>query len=394
MNEPQSNLHRNDPIDADIDVAIVGGGIAGCWLLRLLTERGYRTVLFEADELGCAQTLASQGMIHGGMKYALGGALTGASEAISGMPGRWRQCLTGQDPVDLRGVPLLADSYHMFAEQTTRGRLTTFFASKALRGRVTRLEPEDWPAAFDGFNGIVYDLNDFVMDIPALLARLVQGLEHQTYRVHIAPDAIQPLSDGFTIRAANTTLRTRTLISCAGNGSNALLEGLDLGQSNIQHRPLKQVIVHPKHGVRMNAHCVTGIVSNEPRLTITSYGSGNELVWYVGGLIAETGIERSDDAQIDYARSELAFCVPWLDWTGAEYATLDIDRAEPFQQTGLKPDEAFVQQKDNFMQCFPIKLTLAPDLGDRVLERLPPPSGSRSHLPDSPNPVAVGRFRW
>ena len=392
MNDHQSSLDPNQ--GTDVDVAIVGGGIAGCWLLRLLHQNGYRTVLFEADELGCAQTLASQGMIHGGLKYALGGALTGASEAIAGMPDRWRKCLAGKDPVDLSGVPLLADTYHMFAEQSTRGRLTTFLASKALRGRVTRLAPADWPAAFAGFEGIVYDLNDFVMDIPALLQRLTQGLEPLTYRARIDPKNITPSPEGFTVKTANKTLRARTLISCAGNGSNGLIEGLDLAQREIQHRPLKQVIVRPRHGVRMNAHCVTGIVSNEPRLTITSYGTGDKLVWYVGGLIAETGIDRSDDSQIDFARAELTTCIPWLDWTGAEYATLDVDRAEPFQQTGLKPDEAFVEQKDNFMQCFPIKLTLAPDLGDRVLERLPPPSGFTSPMPDSPNPAAVGHFRW
>lgn len=392
MNDHQSSLDPNQ--GTDVDVAIVGGGIAGCWLLRLLHQNGYRTVLFEADELGCAQTLASQGMIHGGLKYALGGALTGASEAIAGMPDRWRKCLAGKDPVDLSGVPLLADTYHMFAEQSTRGRLTTFLASKALRGRVTRLAPADCPAAFAGFEGIVYDLNDFVMDIPALLQRLTQGLEPLTYRARIDPKNITPSPEGFTVKTANKTLRARTLISCAGNGSNGLIEGLDLAQREIQHRPLKQVIVRPRHGVRMNAHCVTGIVSNEPRLTITSYGTGDKLVWYVGGLIAETGIDRSDDSQIDFARAELTTCIPWLDWTGAEYATLDVDRAEPFQQTGLKPDEAFVEQKDNFMQCFPIKLTLAPDLGDRVLERLPPPSGFTSPMPDSPNPAAVGHFRW
>ena len=56
-----------------VDVAIVGGGIAGIWLLNLLHHSGYRVVLFEAEEVGCQQTLGSQGMIHGGLKYELGG---------------------------------------------------------------------------------------------------------------------------------------------------------------------------------------------------------------------------------------------------------------------------------------------------------------------------------
>ena len=92
----------------DLDAIIIGGGIAGLWLLNRLTSDGYGCVLLEADELGCGQTLASQGMIHGGIKYALGGALTGASEAIADMPDRWRAALAGEGPVDLSGLEVLA----------------------------------------------------------------------------------------------------------------------------------------------------------------------------------------------------------------------------------------------------------------------------------------------
>ena len=68
------------------DIAIIGGGIAGLWTLDQLRNRGYSAVLFEQEALGSHQTMASQGMIHGGIKYALGGALSGSSEAISQMP--------------------------------------------------------------------------------------------------------------------------------------------------------------------------------------------------------------------------------------------------------------------------------------------------------------------
>ena len=68
-------------------IAIVGGGICGLWLLNILRGKGYDAWLFEKDTLGGAQTLASQGMIHGGLKYALGGFTTPSSESIARMPG-------------------------------------------------------------------------------------------------------------------------------------------------------------------------------------------------------------------------------------------------------------------------------------------------------------------
>ena len=70
------------------DIAILGGGIAGLWLLNLLAKRGYSVLLIEKEALGSGQTIASQGMIHGGIKYALGGFLSDASETISAMPAR------------------------------------------------------------------------------------------------------------------------------------------------------------------------------------------------------------------------------------------------------------------------------------------------------------------
>ncbi|MBT3870957.1 MAG: FAD-dependent oxidoreductase, partial [Gammaproteobacteria bacterium] len=86
------------------DTVILGGGIAGLWLLSLLRKQGFEAILLEKKGLGSEQTLASQGMIHGGIKYSLAGAMTGASESIADMPLRWRSCLEGTDSVNLEGV--------------------------------------------------------------------------------------------------------------------------------------------------------------------------------------------------------------------------------------------------------------------------------------------------
>ena len=78
------------------DVAIIGGGIAGLWLLNRLVNDGYNALLFEQTALGGEQTVASQGMIHGGIKYTLSGTLSGASEAIADMPAHWQACMEGK----------------------------------------------------------------------------------------------------------------------------------------------------------------------------------------------------------------------------------------------------------------------------------------------------------
>ena len=62
----------------DVDVAIVGGGIAGLWIANLLLRRGINVALCEADAVGGSQTGAAQGIIHSGAKYALDRAATPA----------------------------------------------------------------------------------------------------------------------------------------------------------------------------------------------------------------------------------------------------------------------------------------------------------------------------
>ena len=118
------------------DVLIVGGGVAGLWLNARLRRLGFATLLVDKGALGGGQSVKSQGIIHGGTKYALSGALTGASEAIADMPRRWREALESKGELDLSGVRLLSDAHYLWSPGTLAGNLTSFFASKAVRSRV------------------------------------------------------------------------------------------------------------------------------------------------------------------------------------------------------------------------------------------------------------------
>ncbi len=377
-----------------IDVAIVGGGIAGTWLYYLLNKRGYGVALFESRALGTDQTLASQGMIHGGLKYALSGSTTRASEAIASMPTRWRACLKGEDDVDLRGLPMVADKYYMFANNSALGKLTSFFASRALRGRIEKVSDVQALPQFCGFNGVVYALNDFVIDPAALLEHLVAANRNHAFRLNVDSSNLRRAEDGFyEIDLADTQVRARYLISCAGNGSSHLLKQLKIPNITVQQRPLCQIIVSPRHDTPLYAHCLTGVSTGEPRLTITSHPGKQGMIWYVGGLIASKGVTLSDDQQKAKAARELETCIPWLDWQGAHYRIFRVNRAEPTQVSGRRPDEAYAAIEGNFIQCFPTKLTLAPDLGDRVLKLLDPPRYPGSFA-STHQKITVGAPPW
>ena len=361
---------------ACVDAVIVGGGIAGIWLLNLLHRKGYSVVLLESARLGEQQTLASQGMIHGGMKYALAGRLSRASETISGMPDRWADCLAGRGPVDLRGLQPLSERYHMFADASTLGQLASFFASRALRGRIRKLKQEDYPKPFaaPAFNGVVYELQDFVLDTRRLLEALLEPVRQCAYQWHLSAGDISARSDGVTLTLGETELDAGHLILTAGAGNQALLDALGIDDPVTQLRPLNQVLVRHAHPYPLYAHCLTGIRGPEPRLTITSHPDGDGWIWYLGGQLATDGATMSDSALMDHARAELNDCVPWLKWDDAEFSTLRVDRAEPAQSRGRRPDEAYASARGPCIVAWPTKLSLAPDMGDRVLALLAPPA--------------------
>ena len=130
------------------DIAILGGGIAGLWILARLRSAGYSVVLLESDRLGGIQTSASQGIIHGGAKYALNGDLSESARAIGAMPGVWRQCLEGVGELDLTAVRLLSPHQYLWSSDSLISKITGFFASKAMRSRMVAVQGAERPQPF------------------------------------------------------------------------------------------------------------------------------------------------------------------------------------------------------------------------------------------------------
>ena len=152
----------------------------------------------------------------------------------------------------------------------------------------------------------------------------------------------------------------------AGAGNGALLQGLGFPQPQMQLRPLHQVLVRHHYPHPMYAHCLTGTRTTEPRMTITSHQSTSGALWYLGGQIASDGVGLTSKQQQAHALTELRACVPWIRWDDASIETLQIDRAEPLHPGGQRPDHAFAQADGPLVTCWPTKLSLVPDLADRV----------------------------
>lgn len=361
------------------DIVIFGGGVAGLWLLNRLRSEGYRTILFEQDGLGSGQTLASQGIIHGGLKYALNGVLTGASNTIATMPQRWRDCLAGNDSVDLTGVSLLSDQYYMWSQSGIRSKLKTFLGSKSLRGRVERVAAENYPEFFSqaSVSGTLYNLPDFVIETESLVKTLSQGQEQNIFKLSREGARFQADHNGniktVVIETDNGALAIdcQKLVFAAGKGNKQLIENANLQNVKTQLRPLNMVFVKGAKLPLIYVHCIGDSFSLTPKLTVTSHkDSTDQTVWYLGGEIAESGVGKSREEQLLAAHQLVSTLFPWLDLSETIWECFAIDRAEPAVNSNFRPDDAFLIEEKGVMIAWPTKLTLAPSLGDMVVQQL------------------------
>lgn len=357
------------------DIVILGGGIAGLWLLNRLRNAGYSAVLLENAALGNGQTIASQGMIHGGMKYALGGALTSASEAIADMPAHWQMCLQGRGDVDLRGTRLLSDSYYMWPRNSVRSRLTAFLGSKMVSTKATAVEAADTPEFFRGhLNGPLYRLHDIVLDVPSLLDTLGQRCHDFIYHTGSHTLRFEQDASGMILGlhvGNGLELRAQRFICTAGEGNETLLQSLKPPGVAMQKRPLQMVVVKHQFRNPVYVHCVADQFTATPELTITTHPCHDgSYAWYLGGELAEQGAKLDKPTQLANAKAKLTELFPWCDFSGAQFLGFYINRAEARQPDGKRPDRDSVLTHSNMLFCWPTKLTLAPVLANSVFSTL------------------------
>ncbi len=381
-----------------LDVVIFGGGIAGLWLLAELRANGYAAVLLETNALGTGQTIASQGIIHGGTKYTLDMNVSAASKALREMPAVWRAALAGSAGPDLRAARVTASQHHMWVPRQFAGSLMSFFATRAMRGHVDALK-ENRPAPFDNtaFAGELLALDEIVLDVPSVLTALTAPQLSAIAAVNWPDEVLleRQNSGPWQIDLGPLALQANTIVSTAGSGNSAIAAEIGIDTKIAQYRPLQMVLIKGAP-VDLHAHCI--VKHKNPRLTVTSHrAQDGERVWYVGGQIAEEGVGVPADELIASAKHEIASLLPWLDFSDTAWATHDVDRAEAWQAEGRRPDHPVITKQNDVIFAWPTKFALSPQLSRQVMAELPPPTvgaaADLTALQDLPKP-GIAKPPW
>lgn len=407
----------------DLDVLIFGGGVAGLWTLDELRRRGFRVLLLESEALGHGQTVAAQGIIHGGLKYSLKGAVSASARGVSAMPDRWRRHQGGKAEPDLSAMPLRADWCCLWRTGSLRSRAGMLGARAGLRVRPRALDPAEYPAMLrggaGGGAGTVYRLDEPVIDPVRFLE--VMRERNRGHLLQVDGDRGMELDvhegggvEAVRLRHPETDdelrLRPSRVVLTAGAGNASLRQRMGLGREGeneaMQRRPLHMTMVRGERGggggsggglEPLFGHCVDG---GATRVTITSAPARNGgVVWQVGGQVAERGVEMEAGELIRHVREELRAVLPGFAEAeaagGLVWSTYRIDRAEGRRPDGSRPEGVALREEANVLTAWPTKLALAPVLADDVAERVSEDRAERHTAGDAGWPPDVLRaMRW
>ncbi|MBL9149835.1 MAG: FAD-dependent oxidoreductase [Phycisphaerae bacterium] len=399
MTSPGPRAHPVAPVCVDLDVLVLGGGIAGLWTLDALDAHGYAAALVEPVGLGTGQTLAAQGIIHGGLKYTLRGLLTAAAESISAMPDRWRRALAGaesrgRDP-DLRAVRVASPCTWLWRTESLASKVGLFGASIGLRTRPEEVERSARPAPLASVPGPVFRVAEPVLDTVSLVEAF--RARHRPRLVHASVEAIER-GERWTVTCGPQRLRPRAIVLAAGVGNAELRRRAGLAAPLLQRRALHMTLVRGDIP-ELHGHCVDGA---KTRATITTHrASDGSRVWQVGGQLAEDGVSLDGAQLIAHAARELAAVLPGVDLGNAEWATYRVDRAERETGGGQRPDDAQCIVEGACITLWPTKLALAPrgaDLVVAAIESMGVRAAGRAAEPitrdDAPAETPLGTPPW
>ena len=380
---------------SDKPIVIFGAGIAGLWLFHRLRRLGYHTILLESKGIGGGQSLSSQGIIHSGMKYAFGGIwdkdIRALISILSQMPDRWEKSLKIGDEVDLSTMlstkistdsvsdPLVGTNQYLLLPSGISGWVLGPVIKVMLGGSVRKIRHDNWFKGLseNGFKGEVIAMKEPVLNIADVVEALAAPYRDYIYQIdwpngiEFSQSAACGRIETIKIGKSQQINPSHVIFTAAhGNAEAAQILG-HMKDVKIQRRPLLMVMMK-KAPFAVHAHCIG--FSEKPAMTITTHRSDDgDLVWYLGGAIAECPMDTKSEIVIKRAQRLIQRYFPSVDIEKSIWKTLPIERVEgvAFDKKQAKmPAQPVMQQKENIIYAWPTKLAFAPLLSDMIVKRL------------------------
>ena len=341
------------------DLVIVGGGVCGLWLKSTLSKQGFSCCLLEKEALGGTQSILSQGIIHKGIKYSLDNFIPTLANNLAKANLIWDEVLEGKSDLNLSKTKILAQQQLIWQQGGILSTILAKGAKKFLQSQLSSLTEKELPSWLKPKTNIFW-LKERVLDSHSLLKNLAAQQENcyqfncdnQNLSFKKEQNLIQ-----LSLKNPAITICAKKIIFAAGKGNLALSEQFNCPQK-LQLRPLKMLLVKHNYPLKIYGHCLGN--STKPLFTISSYpAKDKKMLWYLGGKIAEDGINLKLDKIIPMARKLLEQTIK-VDLSSADWQAVDVERVEPRQKEALLPNQVYVKNFKNAVFCLPVKLVLTP----------------------------------
>lgn len=385
----------------EVDALICGGGVTGLWLRALLKAAGRSVVLLETGTLGGVQTIASQGIIHSGAKYAADARRRGSLlEILPAMTVAWDSHLKGDNTPKLKGTLLTArETWYWTPDGKLPACLNRWCDDRPSSVDRTRTPPQILQQVA---GESLCNQRERCLSPSSLIAALAGDDRNDLLRVEPGdvewdvPAAAQVRS----VRIAHPgggrdlALRPRRVFLAAGAGNGPLRAALGLtDEPCVQHRPLQMGLVRGA----LPTLCGHWFDDRGPRLTIsTQQDSAGDPVWQLGGRLAEETRDLPASEFLALACRQVETALPGIDLTGTEWTAYRAVRAEAGGSDEALPTDVCLRREGTVTTLFPNKMTLLPYLMidiRRALEAGGEQDRVELDLPDWPRPE-IARPPW
>jgi len=347
----------------NVDVVILGAGASGLWIANNLIESGFSVKVLACGKLGEGQTIASQGIIHTGIKYVFSGGIDDFVHSLHHVPGHWNERLSGSTSPDLSAVKIISNYTHIWSDQPIEEALANVFGIEdILKGLNTDKEKIN--------EFYHYSVEEKTIDVRSLIRELTTKVSDEIIFYKKDTLIFKKNAEGFVGKILFTSedgvrhdFKSKYVIFSAGVENcnlvkNSLGEVIESSDSPLTMRYIKGNLPN------INGHIYK---DRKLLLTITSIPSVDDSLnntWVIGGGIAEAlgGIQTSKN--YFYSLIKNLFDVDEKDIKlSGEYT---INRSEPPDVYGRRFAEPFIFHKKNVLAVWPIKLTLVPRLASNV----------------------------
>lgn len=341
------------------DCIIFGGGVCGVWIDAILTENGYHTCLLEKDKIGGEQTLLSQGIIHKGMKYLLGGSTPKIANLLLASTKIWEESFAGSYQVDLQKTEIYTNKQLVWNENNL---FSSFFAKssqQAFRSEIQKLNSSEIPKWLTHRPKNIFWLREKVINAHSMMKNFYQKYKKHYYQYSLEKEnfSLEKQKDwvGLKLPKENILLWTKKIILAAGKGNEKLAKIFNIPYK-MQLRSLSMLVVEHNEPLSIYGHCIT--TSSKPLFTISSHPkSSGKIVWYLGGKIAEVQKGQTQDFQ---KTSDLLQKNIRINLQKAHWKSIVVQRAEPYQKNTILPEKPYIKDHQNVIVCAPVKLAFAP----------------------------------